>query len=143
MYTVGLLCLGCFYDCYVPWQTPYIVPVYCQNKQSVSTRTYKPRFQRTYWHNLCSAHPEYLVLPRKLFAFELFFCLANAFDTSNVITNAWFSMKNYRNTAYRNGPSYEPFEERNVYVKVENRIVYTWSLVEVRDAAYIVSPPLK
>ena len=32
------------------------------------------------------------VLPRKHFTFELFFCLA---DTSKVITNAWFSMKNY------------------------------------------------
>jgi len=37
----------------------------------------------------------YLVLQRKHFAFELFLCLANALDTSKVITNAWFSMKNY------------------------------------------------
>ena len=35
-----------------------------------------------------------VVLQRKPFAFELFFCLANAFDTSKVIINAWFSMKN-------------------------------------------------
>jgi len=33
-----------------------------------------------------------LVLQRKLFAFELFFLFA--FDTSKVITHAWFSMKN-------------------------------------------------
>jgi len=31
-----------------------------------------------------------LVLQRKPFAFELFFCLANVSHRSKVITNAWF-----------------------------------------------------
>jgi len=40
-----------------------------------------------------------LVDQRKPFAFELFFCLANAFDTSK---GQWFSMKNYPSPHFNN-----------------------------------------